>query len=444
MKSAATLLLILLPFASAVAADTDFFERPNGEQSTARCLRELTRSSEIQGTSVFLNELSDLTGTSGSLGSVPMDVTFMVRQAVQQADGRIAVHMRSGTIKTKEIPANRRLILIDGGLTQADTNPIDERKQSNVGLSFGGGRMRSNADVRKDDYVGGLCGAVVLQAYDLRAGGTSAPKLTAEVSFCTEQTVSGNDWAITLGPIGAGKSVARRVNRPVHEVVRLAIDLAVAKLVGGMHDLPYWRCGNGIFGTDPDVVATIRHAITGLTPQSYDAFAATVLAQHGYTPGQRPAAYADAHRLYCDSRCAFSERDAFAYLYINRPLVSSDMTTRGTRPPQNESPVERWTMRNGGPTQPERVQRGVRLVRGAEPRYPARAKLRGIAGRVDLELRIDPFGRVSAVRATNRAHELLIDAAVRAARSWTFNSEPSSVSDRIWHRSITFSLEDQS
>jgi len=75
-----------------------------------------------------------------------------------------------------------------------------------------------------------------------------------------------------------------------------------------------------------------------------------------------------------------------------------------------------------GPPTVERVSGGVlagKATHKINPAYPAMASAAGVEGAVVVEVRIDHQGRVATARAIS-GHPLLRDAAVDAARQWTF------------------------
>ncbi len=73
----------------------------------------------------------------------------------------------------------------------------------------------------------------------------------------------------------------------------------------------------------------------------------------------------------------------------------------------------------------EGVLRGSALNRTA-PEYPRAAKEQNVEGDVIVEITIDEEGKVSNARAMS-GHELLVDAAVEAAKQWTF--KPTKLND---------------
>ena len=57
------------------------------------------------------------------------------------------------------------------------------------------------------------------------------------------------------------------------------------------------------------------------------------------------------------------------------------------------------------------------------PVYPEMARRMGVTGRVKLQLSVDPQGKVQDVRVV-QGRPFLRDAAVSAARQWTFANAP--------------------
>lgn len=74
----------------------------------------------------------------------------------------------------------------------------------------------------------------------------------------------------------------------------------------------------------------------------------------------------------------------------------------------------------------EGVLRGSALNRTA-PEYPRAAKEQNVEGDVVIEITIDEEGKVSNARAMS-GHELLVDAALEAAKQWTF--KPTKLNDQ--------------
>jgi periplasmic protein TonB len=77
------------------------------------------------------------------------------------------------------------------------------------------------------------------------------------------------------------------------------------------------------------------------------------------------------------------------------------------------------------------------LLRDATPRYPSKALMRGIEGKVDLVFTIEPDGAVSGARVVNATPAgLFEDAAITATKFWRFEATGQSAPG---HRTVVFS-----
>jgi len=83
-------------------------------------------------------------------------------------------------------------------------------------------------------------------------------------------------------------------------------------------------------------------------------------------------------------------------------------------PPPQQGEVPKIIRKSGGVLQGSATRR-------VEPGYPPLAKAARVSGAVVVEVTIDEEGNVMAARAIS-GHPLLKDAAVAAARGWTFAS----------------------
>src|SRR6266571_2040646 len=101
-------------------------------------------------------------------------------------------------------------------------------------------------------------------------------------------------------------------------------------------------------------------------------------------------------------------------LAISSWLASTAIAQEQPPPPpiQREEPPK-IIRKSGGVLQGSATRR-------FEPAYPPLAKAARVSGAVVVEVTVDEEGNVMAARAIS-GHPLLKDAAVEAARGWTFN-----------------------
>lgn len=409
------------------------------QRVTGQCMATLLARSEIPTTLFEVADIIDYTGSSLADSSIPLEISFQVRPA-------LAISPRFGIVEPgvdlRESSPNVKNIRVAGGITQLDINAHDARRQRDTGLSFGGGRAESNVGRRSDKYQGSVTGCFVLQAYTRNNGvGLATTDSTSEVCFAVERTQSGSEWAVTVGPLSFGSANTQRSNMALQHVIRVAVDLAVAQLLGRTFGLPYWRC-NDVFEEDKGVIADVTAAIDRLDADKRIALRTQVMRAHGYAPYQTVEALRDAKSELCGQQqyCTATEADQLGYLQLYRPMLKSDVSAGGL--PVSTEPQLDWRAPGHNRSRTSRHASAIRTPRriaGDRPVYPRRALQRGIEAEVVAHLSISPDGRVThAFIAESSAWGVFDDAVLRAVRKWRFNSDPFALAPRDLKVPFTF------
>jgi TonB family protein len=99
-------------------------------------------------------------------------------------------------------------------------------------------------------------------------------------------------------------------------------------------------------------------------------------------------------------------------LFLTQLFIIAPIAKAQSQAPQQQRQTPAVIRKSTGVLQQSAVHR-------VEPEYPQEAKAQGISGEVVLEVRVDEAGRVISTKPVS-GHQLLVDAAMKAMKNWTF------------------------
>lgn len=215
----------------------------------------------------------DATNLSSPLAGaeIPGDITEMVRTAVN----RIGVRVVYVPYHPEYLVAQAQLgakfgvtmpdFLITGALTEFDRAIAGAGRVNSVGIEFGGGNgtVTLGGDVKRTAIYSALALDLNLVSFSTQqmVPQIQASNVVKVLNFSSEDNASLGFYGDAFGFKMEGKYLQGR-----HSAIRTLVDLSVLELVGKATNTPYWRCIPG--GTpDPVVIANMRSAFNGLTPE---------------------------------------------------------------------------------------------------------------------------------------------------------------------------------
>jgi len=108
----------------------------------------------------------------------------------------------------------------------------------------------------------------------------------------------------------------------------------------------------------------------------------------------------------------------------HEPFPSAEAEPPAARPERRRSDREAAPPRRTSRAGPRPVTQPARVLRRFEPGYPRSARRAGIEGRVVLNVRVRPDGRVGSVRVVTSSGSAVLDsAAISAVKRWAFAPE---------------------
>ncbi len=294
---------------------------------------------------VQTRSIGDSTGLSHPLvgSELPSDITEMVRSSVNRIGSKmvyvpfqpdyVSAHAQMGA----KIQVVQPDVQITGAITEFDRALSNVGKGINTGISFGGGRGQTDANLERKSGTTISDLSLDLNVVDF-ATQTMIPRTQAANTIQVLNQTQDNSFDFAIIGNGFGVISNTRYLQGRHGAIRLLVELSVLQALGRYTNVPYWRCIPNA-KPDPVVLDNIKrnYAKNDRTTkikwlqESLKDYGFPIMANGNLDPGTRLAVDELASRLKLQNKGDYLDAEIFTGIYVNVPF-SRPAAVSGTRP----------------------------------------------------------------------------------------------------------------
>lgn len=222
-----------------------------------------------RATYVQTRTISDSTGLSHPLvgSELPHDITEMVRSAINRIGDRVIYvpfhpdYVLAQAQQGAKLQLTLPNVLITGAITEFDRALSSAGKGSNVNLSVGGGRGRTDAafERKATSTLSDLSLDLNLVDFEKQV---MIPRMQAANTIRVLNQTYEDSFDFAIYGSGFGITSNTRYLQGRHSAIRLLVELSVLEILGRYMAVPYWRCIPGA-RPDPVVLQTVEKRYQG-------------------------------------------------------------------------------------------------------------------------------------------------------------------------------------